>query len=730
MEQQLTKLLETYRRYGREEEVPRIQAAYALAVQAHEGQKRESGEPYVSHPLAVAEIVAGLEMDAESVVSALLHDTLEDTNVTKEQISAQFGENVAGLVEGLTKLARIPYSSKAEQEMENLRKMFIAMAKDIRVIVIKLADRLHNVRTLSAKPPDKQRELALETMDVYSPIAHRLGVTKLKWELEDLSLQFLDPYGYAEITAELEKTSHVRNVLISQIKERMHERFAEAGLKDVYIEGRVKHIYSIYRKMFMQNKTFDEVYDLYAMRVIVDTKDDCYNILGLIHDMYKPIPGRFKDYISTPKPNMYQSLHSTVIGREGIPFEVQIRTWQMHHVAEYGVAAHWKYKEGLIEGNPSYDTKLEWIRKMLENQQDADAEDFISNFKIDMFADEVYVFTPKGDVINLPAGATPIDFAYAIHSEVGNRMVGAKVNGRIVPIDEELQNGDIVEVLTSKASHGPSRDWLKLVRTSEARSKIKQWFKKEKREENIQQGRESLERELRRNGIDQAVLEKEEIIGPVIRKLSFHSLEELLAGIGYGGITVARVVNRLREECQRRTRESGCSDGTLLINVRPARKSQSGIIVEGMDSVLVKFARCCTPVPGDSITGFVTRGYGVSVHCIDCINVRSLEKSADTGDRFVPVSWADDISTSYEVVIQVLAKDREALIADLTVQLAGMHIPLHGLQTKDLGRGDVMVQLTISVMGRSHLDSICVRLKRIKGVQGIERAGTSALPRL
>ncbi|PWL52599.1 MAG: (p)ppGpp synthetase [Clostridiales bacterium] len=721
-EERAERLIQNYARYGRISELPRIREAFRFAAEAHKEQFRASGEPYISHPLAVAEIVIEMELDADSVISALLHDTVEDTPVTYEDIKARFGVTVADIVDGMTKLARIPYTSKAEQEMENLRKMLIAMARDIRVILIKLADRLHNVRTLDARPERKRREVALETMDVYSPIAHRLGITKVKWELEDLSLKYLDPIGYNEIVTALEDTSEMREELITTIKAQMQRYFAEVGLENVYIEGRVKHIYSIYRKMFMQNKTIDEVYDLYAVRVIVDTKEECYNILGLIHELYKPIPGRFKDYISTPKPNMYQSLHTTLIGRRGVPFEVQIRTWEMHHIAEYGVAAHWKYKQGLSAADADYEKKLGWIRQMLETQQDTDAEDFISTFKIDMFADEVYVFTPKGDVISLPAGATLIDFAYAIHSEVGNHMVGGKINNRIVTIDTEPQNGDIIEVLTSKASRGPSRDWLKIARTSGARSKIKQWFKRERREENIEQGRESLERELKRFGLLFETVRQDEALPAALKKLSFNSLDDLCAGIGYGGVTAQRAANRIKEECARAQKPAAGGEAVPLAPQKEIRRSESGVIVEGVDSCLVKFAHCCTPVPGDEIVGFVTRGYGVSVHCTDCANVKSLEDAKDTADRFVAVSWADVTEGDFVAQIEIYAKDRVALIADVTTMLANLHILIQSLQTKQLAGGARLLTLGLGVSDKEHLESVCLKLKRVAGVEKIVRS--------
>jgi len=715
------RLVQTYLKYGRASEESRIREAFAWAEEAHREQFRESGEPYITHPLSVAEIVCEMGLDADSVISALLHDTVEDTPITYEEVKTRFGQDVADIVDGVTKLARIPYTSKVEQEMENLRKMLIAMARDIRVILVKLADRLHNVRTLDARPERKQREVALETMDVYSPIAHRLGITRVKWELEDRSLRYLDPIGYDEIMTALSNTSEMREELIREIKDQMREYFEGLGIK-VYIEGRAKHIYSIYRKMFMQNKTIDEVYDLYAVRLIVDSKEECYNVLGLIHELFKPLPGRFKDYISTPKPNMYQSLHTTLIGRHGIPFEVQIRTWEMHHIAEFGVAAHWKYKEGLSANDADYEQKLGWIRQMLETQQDTDAEDFISTFKIDMFADEVFVFTPKGDVIGLPAGATLIDFAYAIHSAVGNRMTGGKINGRIVTIDTQPQSGDVIEVLTSKASRGPSRDWLKIAKTSGARSKIKQWFKRERREENIEQGKESLERELKRYGLTIDDVAEDDMLPAALKKLSFNSLDDLCAGIGYGGVTALRAANRIREEWARTHKQPDTSDA-IPTTVRAPRRSESGVIVEGVDSCLVKFAHCCTPVPGDAITGFVTRGYGVSVHADNCANVRSLREDAATANRFVPVSWADETEGDFVACVELHVHDRVALIADVTTVLANLRIMIHSMQTKQLANGTRLIALELGVSNREHLQAVCLKLKRVKSVLKTVRSG-------
>ena len=597
-------LEEKVKQYNPNLDTKRLFAAFQYADNAHSGQLRKDGSPFVTHPLAVAEIVAELELDTDSIIAALLHDCIEDTGSTHEEIAKLFGPAVADLVEGVTKLTRVQYTSKEEEQMENLRKMLMAMAKDIRVILIKICDRLHNMRTMNYQSARKQREKALETMEIYAPIAHRLGMQKIKWELEDLSLQYLDPVGYQEISDELLRRSSAHEEFMAGIQKKIKDRLAEEGIKAT-VYGRVKHIYSIYRKMFAQNKTLDEIFDLYAFRVIVDDIPECYNVLGCIHDLFKPVLGRFKDYIGTPKPNGYQSLHTTVIGREGIPFEVQIRTWEMHHTAEYGIAAHWKYKQGLANDKLGTEEAFEWVRKLLENQQDTDAEEYVRTLKVDMFADEVFVFTPRGDVVNLPAGATPIDFAYSIHSAVGNAMTGAKVNGRIVTFDYQLQSGDIVEVITSKSAHGPSRDWMKICKSNEARNKIKQWFKKERREENIVTGRSMFESELKRTGISLAAITSEEVLPHLLKKVGSGSLDDLYAAIGYGGMTAQKAVNRIRDELGRLTRDKNekaaaerlASEGTSPQLAAPAklipgaRRSESGIIVEGLDNCLVKFAK-------------------------------------------------------------------------------------------------------------------------------------------
>ena len=638
-------MMQAIARYAPSADLEVIQRAYEYADEKHKNQLRKSGEPYIIHPLAVAEIVAEIGLDTDAIAAALLHDCLEDTDASFEEISRLFGETVANLVEGVTKLTRVQYSTMEEQQMENLRKMFMAMSKDIRVILIKISDRLHNTRTLQYQTPAKQISKSMETMEVYAPLAHRLGMQKIKWELEDTSLQYLDPEGYQEIIDYLKKNEDSANSFMNAIQSKITTRLASVGIHGS-IYGRIKHTYSIYRKMRAQNKTIDELYDLYAFRVIVDNIADCYNVLGHIHDLFNPIPGRFKDYISTPKPNMYQSLHTTVIGSQGIPFEVQIRTWEMHQTAEYGVAAHWKYKQHAGDGS---EKEFEWVRRLLENQQDVEADDYIHSLKVDMFDDEVFVFTPKGKVISLPAGSTPIDFAYAIHSAVGNSMIGAKVNNRIASYDAPLHNGDIVEILTSKSAKGPSRDWLNICQSNQARVKIKQWFKREKREENIVRGKASFEAELRHAGVDPDILQNTEVLPVILKKVSFECLDDMYAAIGYGGLTAAKAVGRIRDDLTKATRT--LAPKPLARQNAPAVNS-SGVIVEDIGSCMVKFSRCCTPVPGDEIIGFITKGYGVSVHRKDCPNARAALDPAQKG-RWVKVTWAEapDVmfSTSLEI---------------------------------------------------------------------------------
>ena len=699
----------------------KIRAAYECANRAHEGQKRKNGEPYIIHPVSVAEIIVEMGLDTDSICAGLLHDCIEDTEFDYKAIENKFGTSVAELVDGVTRLGMLRYSKEQEQ-MEDLRKMFMAMAKDIRVILIKLADRLHNARTFQFLPERKQRDKALETMEIYAPIAHRLGMSRIKWELEDLSLKCLDPIGYQEIVEGLEKQSSRHEEFLNHIKDNISEKLDEAGIQHT-ISARVKHIYSIYRKMYAQHKTINEIYDICAVRVIVDYVTDCYNVLGYVHDLYKPIPGRFKDYISTPKPNGYQSLHTTVIGREGIPFEIQIRTEEMHKMAEYGVAAHWKYKQGLDKvGN---EQAFAWIRQLLEAQQDTEAEDFIKAIKVDLFADEVFVFTPKGDVVNMPAGATPIDLAYAIHSAVGNRMVGAKINGRIAPIDTQLKNGDIVEILTSKETHGPSRDWVKIVKTTEARNKIKQWFKKECREENIVQGRAELDRELRANLLFNGFYDSEEVQKNALDKFSYSSLDELYASIGYGGITVTKVLNKIKDDVHRLRRAQEKVEH--ILQPQPAKKtakSQSGVIVEGIDNCLVKFARCCTPIPGDDIIGFVTRGYGVSIHRRDCVNVRN-SGAKDEENRWINVWWDEEVldhkMNRFSTGLQISTRNRIGVLSDVAMLLAQSHVNVHELSARDLNDGFGVINAMIDVSGISQLDNIINRIRNTKGVLDVTR---------
>ena len=715
-------LLSLIRASEREYNLDVITRAYRLAESSHHDQKRLSGSPYISHPVAVACILVELGMDTESVAAGLLHDVVEDTPISLEQVKKEFGAEIAGLTDGVTKLGRIPYSSREVQQAENLRKMLIAMSEDIRVIIVKLADRLHNMRTSEFWSPQKQRDKALENMEVYAPIAHRLGIRAVKEELEDLSLRILDSTAYQEIESGLELRSGERAKFIESTKKKIFERVA-AIIPNVYLEGRVKSINGIYRKMFVQGKTMDEIYDIYAVRVIVDTVNDCYNVLGIIHDMFRPIPNRFKDYISTPKPNMYQSLHTTVIGTEGIPFEVQIRTWEMHHTAEYGIAAHWKYKLGLsAKGEDQFEKRLSWIRQMLDNEKDSeDATDLVRMIKSDLVPEEVFVFTPRGDVISLPAGATVIDFAYAIHSAVGNRMTGAKVDKRIVPIDYRVKTGEIVEVLTSKEGRGPSRDWLKIVQTSEARNKIRTWFKHEKRDENIAEGKSELERELKRNNI---VLSEEEL-GNVLGKLgprhNCHTVEDVYAAIGYGGVQVWKILPKLREAAQK---ERQLTAPPALAPEKPPRavsKTSAGIIVEGMDNCLIKISRCCNPLPGDEIIGFITRGFGVSVHKRGCSNVPKDLSEAAEPERWVRVHWAGEVKEEFKCTLEITAEDRSGLLVDLTQQMFNMHLFIHSLNSRELKNDRAVITATITINGLDQLRNIIDRLSKIEGVLTVRR---------
>ncbi len=729
VEERYKHLERTIRGYNISADFEQVRSAYEYAREHHGAQMRRDGTPFITHPIQVAQIVAEMRLDSESIVAALLHDCIEDTDSTYEDIARLFSPTVADIVDGVTKLTRVKYTTMEEEQMENLRKMLFAMSRDIRVILIKIADRLHNMRTMEYQTPAKQKKKAFETMEIYAPIAHRLGLAKLKWELEDLSLKYLDPVAYDEIQRSLEAESAEHNQFMSAVQAQITERLTEQEIPHTTVYGRVKHPYSIYRKMYLQEKTMAELYDLFAFRVLVDTIPDCYNVLGVIHDLYKPILGRFKDYIATPKPNMYQSLHTTVIGDEGIPFEVQIRTYDMHAIAEYGVAAHWKYKRNLRgeQGEGTY----EWIRRLLENQEDADAEEFIHSLKIDLFADEVFVFTPRGDVVNLPAGATPIDFAYSIHSVIGNTMVGAKVNGRMVGFDYQLSSGDVVEIATSKSAHGPSRDWIALARSSEARSKIRQWFKRERRDENIAQGRSAFDSELRHAGLTMGQVTDSGVLPAVLKQSGFQTLDEMYAAIGYGGYTAAKAVNKVRNEVRQQTKAAALEKAAQTRAEKEAQegrppappkvKSEKGIIVEGLSNCLVKFAKCCTPVPGDEITGFITRGYGVSVHRKDCPNANPSRTPAAEQGRWIKVSWSDDIREPYSTALEVVCKDRSGLLVDVSTALSTCKVSVTGLNSHATADGFAIFHIVLSVTDAEQLSQVMRKIHQISGVMKVNR---------
>lgn len=719
-------LMRVLKESNRPYDFDKITEAYEYAYQAHDGQMRQSGEPYITHPLAVAQILVELGMDTETICAGLLHDVVEDTASTVEDIKKRFGEDVALMVDGVTKLTKLSYSTKEQRQAENVRKMLLAMAKDVRVIIVKLADRLHNMRTGEYWKEYKQREKALETMEVYAPLADRLGIRPIKEELEDISLRFLDPIAYEEIERMLKLKKEERENFLIAIQEKIRDRLEKENMK-FFLQSRVKSIYGIYRKVYMQGRNFDEIYDVYAVRVIVDTPYECYAVLGLMHDAFTPIPKRFKDYISTPKANMYQSLHTTVLDKKGIPFEIQIRTWDMHYTAEYGIAAHWKYKAG-IEKKDKLEERLAWVRQLLEVQQDSgDAQDIVRSIKSDIAPEECFVFTPKGDVINLPTGSTVIDFAYAIHSAVGNRMTGAKVDGRIVPLDFKLETGMIVEIITSKGpGNGPSRDWLKIVKTSEARTKIRSWFKKERREENIITGKEELEKEFKRNLINIPEGDYEEFILNLAKRQHINTLEDFYAAIGYGGVLLSRLMPRVKEEFQKTYRSSPEEEKAQLTqqmvgNKKPG-KPTSGVIVEGLDSCLVKFAKCCNPLPGDPIVGFVTRGYGVSIHKQDCVNV--LNSPKENEGRWVKAEWASvGTSEKFKSTIDITSQPRDTLLADVSILLSNMHIPLHALIAKESkDHSVIMIQITVEVNGVDQLNYLLNSLRSIKGIEDVRRA--------
>ena len=714
------KLCEAIKASGRSYNMEMIEKAYNLANTAHKGVCRRSGEPYICHPLAVARLVLDLGMDSESIAAALLHDVVEDTPTTLDDLKAAFGEEVALLVDGVTKLTKIQFSNIEELQAENLRKMLLAMSRDVRVMIIKLCDRLHNMRTGDAWPEQKRRDKARETMEVYAPIANRLGILNVKEELEDRSLHYLDPVGYEEISRML--SERAGEEFLAKVSGVIERRLAESGIEGATIKRRVKSIYGIYRKTIMQNKSFDEIYDIYAVRVILDTLAECYSTLGLIHDMYHPLPNRFKDYISTPKPNGYQSLHTTVIGHEGIPFEVQIRTRKMDEQAEYGVAAHWKYKEGL-DGHDKLDERLAWVSQLLENQRvSEDSGNLLHDLKSDLLPEEVFAFTPKGDVINLPAGATCIDFAYAIHSAVGNRMVGCKVNNRMVPIDHIVSTGEIIEVILGPADKGPSRDWLKIVRTSEAKSKIRNWFKKMRREENITQGRDALARELRREMILVPDDQLDDFINSCCRRLRQNNAEELYAAIGYGGMTIANCLPKLKEEWQKlKAAEDKTEDDLPKVDLSRVHATD-GVVVEGFDNTPIKFAKCCSPLPGDPIVGFITRGFGVSIHKQSCVNAISSMKDPTNAPRWVKAYWADSVKDSYKAGLEIIALNRNELLQDVLAALADIRVPIYAVNARQVENGCAMVSLTIGINNTEHLNRVVARLSKVKDVLKVTRS--------
>ncbi len=712
-------MYQTVTRYLPGADMELVDRAVEYAREKHKSQVRKDGSPYIIHPLAVAEIVAEMGLDVDAILGALLHDCIEDTDASHDEIARLFGTSVAELVEGVTKLTRANFSSTEEAQMENLRKMFMAMSKDIRVVLIKIADRLHNMRTMQYQTPEKQIKKCRETMDIYAPLAHRLGMQKIKWELEDISLRYLDPVTYTDIIGYLNAHKEQDEAFMHTIQDRITERLSRMGIhNETY--GRIKHVYSIYRKMNLQDKTLEELYDIYAFRVIVDSIPNCYNVLGHIHDLFNLVPGRFKDYISTPKPNMYQSLHTTVIGTQGIPFEVQIRTWDMHQTAEYGIAAHWKYKQGVGEGD---EKGFEWVRRLLESQQDTDAEDYVNSLKIDMFDDEVFVFTPKGKIVSLPAGSTPIDFAYAIHSGVGNALVGAKVNNRICNIDTPLNNGDIVEIITSKTAKGPSRDWLNICQSNQARTKIKQWFKKEKREENIVHGKASFEAEMKRLLLPLPALTDPSLEPALLKKLAFDCWDDMYAAIGYGGLTAVKAVGRIRDDINKATKAQQEKTAPVLKTYSDENKNRhavNGVIVEDIDSCMIKFSKCCTPVPGDAIVGFITKGFGVSVHRADCPNA-AHRTDPEQAARWVNVRWANVDDQPFETTLELDCITRDGLLLDVATTMTAARIRVKELSGKDLPGGRSTFTVRFEVKNVAELDTIRTRLLNIRDVIGSRR---------
>ena len=715
-------LLACMKAQGGNYDIPLIKKAFEFCVEHHMGQKRLTSEEYYIHPFNVAKIIVTLGMDSQSIAASLLHDVVEDTDVTIEEIKKLFGDEVALLVDGVTKIGRISISSKEQQQAESLRKMLIAMGKDIRVIIIKLADRLHNMRTIDAMAEQKQRDKSLETLEIYAPIAHRLGIRPVKEELEDLSIKHLDPVAYNEIEQLLKVRKHQREQILEDIKERIETRLTK-DMPNVKMsfQARIKSIHGIYRKMYLQSKDFDEIYDVYAIRIITDTVADCYNILGIMHDMFRPIPNRFKDYISTPKPNMYQSLHTTVISREGIPFEIQIRTFEMHHTAEFGIAAHWKYKEGITGTDKYMEDRLAWIRQVLETSDvSGDASEIMRTIKVDLSQEDVFAVTPRGDVINLPVGSTVVDFAFAIHSAVGIKMIGAKAKGKIVPINHEIKTGEVIEILTTnQAGHGPSRDWMNIAVTNSAKAKIRSWFKREKRAENIEQGKSDLERELRRNNIIFNEKEANEFIDDLAKRMHFADADELYAAIGYGGLLISKILPRIREDYNKRANAAKAAE---VSNITPKRQvSSEGVIVDGIDNCLIKLSKCCAPLPGDDIVGFITRGHGVSIHKCDCSNVpRDIEKCAEP-DRWISAHWSNTQKENFTSTLQISALDREGIVTDILNTAYNMRLAVHAINAKQLKGGNCVAMLTISAESVEHLRSIIARMGKISGVFSVER---------
>lgn len=722
-EQTYNELLQALEKQGGNYNIPLIRQAYEHCVTAHKGQLRSSKEEFYLHPVNVAKIVISLGMDSQSVAAALLHDIVEDTGETIENIQKIYGDDVALIVDGVTKLGKISFSSKEQFQAENIRKMLVAMAKDIRVIIIKLADRLHNMRTIDAMSDYKQREKSVETLEIFAPIAHRLGIRQIKEELEDLSIKHLDPIAYKEIEELLQHRKEQRETILKDISEKIETRLKETAPNISFvIQARVKSIHGIYRKMYVQGKDFDEIYDIYAFRIITDNLNDCYNILGIMHDLFRPIPGRFKDYISMPKPNRYQSLHTTVIGRDAIPFEIQIRTREMHHTAEYGIAAHWKYKEGINGNDGKMEEQLSWIRKILDAQSDlGDSSELISTIKVDLAQEDVFAVTPKGDVINLPAGSTVIDFAFAIHSAVGIKMIGAKVDGKIVPINHVIETGEIIDILTTnQVGHGPSRDWLNIVVTNQAKSKIRAWFKKERRPENIENGKNELLAEFRRNQIYLPDGQFETFVAEIAQRQRFLATEDFYAAIGYGGVILSRIMPRIKEDYTKQIKQS--QPETITIKPLEHTRSSEGVIIDGVDDCLIKFSKCCAPLPGDEIIGFITRGRGVSIHKKDCINVpKDLSLCEDAG-RWVNAHWTDTIKrASFISTLRITGINRDGILAEITAALFNMHVALHALNARPTKDGNSVTTITLSAENLEHLRSIISHLEKLQGVFSVER---------